>query len=164
MRLLLGEAGLALLSVGEDANDGAVLSDTLEFAGDGFRSIGMTLGVLGEGLLLTAVPVLYSISTCFSCQRGGKTDLVEPPLHLVRQMFSPNRRKRAQSARRFDVADDTDDDHGRRFDDGDGFDNLSLVHFRTRSFEFCARASATWQHGERQGKRTRLARCESDQL
>ena len=67
VRLLLLERRLADLGVGEDANDGAVLLDALEVAGDTRTLVlGVLLRVLGEGLLLALVPVL-----------------VEPPLNLV---------------------------------------------------------------------------------
>merc|ERR1711939_152897 len=118
--LLLGEAGLADLGVGEDANDGAVLGDTLELAGDR-RSrtlLGVLLGVLGKGLLLGPVPVL-----------------VEATLDLVREVLGPDGRERAEAAGSLDVADDTDDDHGRGLDDGDGLDDLLLVHLRSRAVE-----------------------------
>jgi hypothetical protein len=59
VRLLLLERGLGDLGVGEDADDGAVLLDALELAGDGLAVVlGVLLGVLGEGLLLAPVPVL----------------------------------------------------------------------------------------------------------
>jgi hypothetical protein len=72
--LLLLERGLADLGVGEHADDGAVLLDALELAGDGGAGVlGVLLGVLGEGLLLAAVPVL-----------------VEPALDLVAEMLGPD--------------------------------------------------------------------------
>lgn len=75
--LLLLEWCFRDLSMGEDADDGAVLLDTLELAGDGLAAIlGMLLGVLGEGLLLALIPVL-----------------VESSLDLVAQMLSPHRGK-----------------------------------------------------------------------
>lgn len=72
--LLLLEWGLANLGVGKDANDSAVLLDTLEVAGDALAALlGMFLRVLGEGLLLAAVPVL-----------------VEASLEFVGKMLSPH--------------------------------------------------------------------------
>jgi hypothetical protein len=58
MCLLLLQASLADLGVGNDTDDGAVLPDTLELAGDRLSVVlGVLLGVLGEGLLLGTVPV-----------------------------------------------------------------------------------------------------------
>jgi len=58
VRLLLLEASLGELSVGEDPDDGAVLLDTLELTTDRLTIIVcVLLGVLGECLLLTPVPV-----------------------------------------------------------------------------------------------------------
>jgi len=72
--LLLLEWCLADLGVCEDADDGAVLLDALEFASDGRALVvGVLLGVLGECLLLALVPVL-----------------VESPLNLVAQVLSPD--------------------------------------------------------------------------
>ena len=66
MSLLLFERGLSNLSVGEDANDGAIFLDALEFAGEtGAFGFGCSLGVLGEGLLLRSVPVLVEAALEF---------------------------------------------------------------------------------------------------
>jgi len=82
MGLLLLERGLADLGVGEDADDGAVLLDALDLAGDGRAAVlRVLLGVLGEGLLLALVPVL-----------------VEAALELVGQMLSPDGGERAETA------------------------------------------------------------------
>ena len=85
--LLLLKGGLADLSVRKDADDGAVLLDALELAGDGRAAVlGVLLGVLGEGLLLALVPVL-----------------VEAALDLVAQVLSPDGGERAQAAGSLDV-------------------------------------------------------------
>ena len=92
--LLLLEGRLADLSVGEDTDDGAVLLDALELAGDGGAVVlGVLLGVLGESLLLALVPVL-----------------VEAALDLVAQMLGPDGGERAQAAGSLDVAHKTDND------------------------------------------------------
>lgn len=97
MCLLLLEWGLVDLSVGEDADDGAVLLDALELAGDRLATaLGVLLGVLGEGLLLALVPVA-----------------VEAALDLVAQVLSPNGGERAQTAGSLDVANETDSNHLR---------------------------------------------------
>lgn len=93
--LLLLERGGADLGVGEDADDGAVLLDALELAGDGGTVVlGVGLGVAGEGLLLGLVPVL-----------------VEAALDLIGQVLGPDGGEGAETTGGFDVADDTDGDH-----------------------------------------------------
>ena len=93
--LLLLERRLADLGVGEDADDGAVLLDALELAGDALGAIiGMLLRVLGEGLLLALVPVL-----------------VESALDLVGKVLSPHSGQRAQAAGSLDVANQANDHH-----------------------------------------------------
>ena len=85
--LLLLKRGLADLGVGEDTDDGAVLLDALELAGDGgARVLRVLLGVFGESLLLALVPVL-----------------VESALDLVAQVLSPNGGKGTQTAGSLDV-------------------------------------------------------------
>lgn len=117
--LLLGKAGLRELGVGEDANDGGVLLDTLKLASNGGAVVlGVLLGVAGEGLLLRTVPVL-----------------VEATLDLVREVLGPNGGKGAETTGSLNVADDTDDDHGGSLDDGDGLDDLTLVHLRAGAVE-----------------------------
>jgi hypothetical protein len=110
--LLLLEAGLGELGVGEDSDDGAVLLDALELAGDRLPVVlGVLLGVTGERLSLRYVPVL-----------------VEAALELVGEVLGPNGGQSAETAGSLDVADNTDDDHGGSLDDGNGLDNLALVH------------------------------------
>jgi hypothetical protein len=93
--LLLLEGGLSDLSVGEDTDDGAVLLDALELAGDGGTVVlGVLLGVLGEGLLLALVPVL-----------------VEAALDLVAQMLGPDGGEGSEAAGSLDVAHKTNNDH-----------------------------------------------------
>lgn len=113
VRLLLLESSLADLGVGEDTNDGTVLANSFQFSGDGRLGsrLGVLLGVLGEGLFLGSVP-----------------GLVESSLDFVGKVLGPNGGERSQSSRSLDVTDDTDDDHGRGLDDGDGLDDFSLVH------------------------------------
>lgn len=111
--LLLVEASLADLGVGENADNGAVLGDALELAGDrrlGAR-LGVLLGVLGERLLLRAVPVL-----------------VESALDLVGEVLSPDGGQRAETTGGLDVADNTDDDHRRSLENGNSLNDLTLVH------------------------------------
>ena len=50
-------------------------------------------------------------------------------------MLCPHGGEGTQAARGLDVADDANDDDGGRLDDGDGFDNLLLVHLGTGALE-----------------------------
>lgn len=95
MGLLLLEGGLSDLSVSEDTDNGAVLLDALELAGDGGTLVlGVLLGVLGESLLLALVPVL-----------------VESALELVTQMLGPDSGKGSEASGGLDVAHKTNNDH-----------------------------------------------------
>lgn len=111
MGLLLTNLDLADLSVDNDTDNRAVLLDTLELAEDGLGTVGVLLGVLGESLFLGAVPVL-----------------VEATLELLGQVLGPDGGQRAETTRSLDVTDNTNDDHGGSLDDGNGLDNLLLVH------------------------------------
>lgn len=94
VRLLLLERRLADLGVGQHTDDGAVLLDALQLAGDGGAAVlGVLLGVLGEGLLLALVPVL-----------------VEPSLDLVTQVLRPHGGERAETTGSLDISDNTDSD------------------------------------------------------
>jgi hypothetical protein len=77
------------------------------------------LGILGEGLALGAVPVL-----------------VETTLDLIGQVSGPDGGESAKTVRGGDVADDTDNNHWRGFQDGDSLDSLLLVKLGTRTFDF----------------------------
>lgn len=111
--LLLGETSLADLSMGEDTDDRAVFADALELTLDGLATIlSVLLGVAGEGLLLGSVPVL-----------------VESALDFVRKVVGPNGGEGAEAARGLDIADESNGDHRRCLDNGNSFDNLSLVEF-----------------------------------
>lgn len=137
--LLLLEGSLGDLRVGEDTDDGAVLLDALELAGDGLAVVlGVLLGVLGEGLLLALVPVL-----------------VEAALDLVAQVLGPDSGEGAQAAGGLDVANQADSDHlkftklvlhpdsaraardsyRRGLDDGASLDNFLLVQLGTRTVQ-----------------------------
>lgn len=128
--LLLLEAGLGQLGVGEDSDNGAVLLDALELAGDGLAVVlGVLLGVTGERLSLRDVPVL-----------------VEAALELVGEVLGPDGGQSAEAAGSLDVADNTDDDHGGSLDDGNGLDDLALVHL-------CEGLARAWVRGRRQAGR-----------
>lgn len=109
---LLGEAGLADLSVRKDTDDRAVLADTLELAGNGLAAVlGVLLGVARERLLLGAVPVL-----------------VEATLELVGEMGRPDGGEGTETTRSLDVANDTDNNHGGSLDNRNRLHDLALVH------------------------------------
>jgi len=89
------ERGLVDLGVGEDADDGAVLFDALELAGDARAGVvRVLLRVLCKGLLLGLVPVL-----------------VEAALDFVGKVLGPHGSEGAEAAGGFDVADETNDHH-----------------------------------------------------
>ena len=93
--LLLLKRRHADLGVGQDTDDGAVLLDALELAGDGGAVVlRVALGVLGEGLLLGLVPVL-----------------VEPAADLVAKVLSPHGSERTETTGSLDVSDQTNNDH-----------------------------------------------------
>jgi hypothetical protein len=95
MSLLLLEWGLGDLSVGENADDCAVLLNALELAGDRCaRVLGVLLGVFGESLLLRLVPVL-----------------VESALDLVGQMLGPDGGEGAETTGSLNVTNNTDSHH-----------------------------------------------------
>lgn len=73
MRFLLLKRSLTNLRMGEDADDSAVLLDTLKLKGDSLALASVFFGVLGERLLLGLVPIL-----------------VEAALDLVTKMLSPD--------------------------------------------------------------------------
>jgi hypothetical protein len=116
--LLLLKRGLADLGVGENADNSAVLLDTGKLVLDVLSSLGVLLGVLGESLLLRLVPVL-----------------VEATADLVGKVLSPDGGERAESTGGLDVSDNSDDDDGGSLDDGDGLNDLLLVHLGARTLE-----------------------------
>lgn len=140
MGLLLAELGLGHLGVDEDTDDGAVLLDALEVAVDLLLVISVLLGVLGEGLFFFFWE---------SESRGSETTLqlfvylllavvpvlVEAALELVAEVLGPDGGERAEATGGLDVANDTDDDDRGSLNDGDGVDNLLLVHLGTRAVD-----------------------------
>lgn len=63
------------------------------------------------------------------CGNGQSTENKHTPsLHFVRKVLSPDGGEGSQTAGGLDVADDTADNHRRSFDDGNGLNNLLLVH------------------------------------
>lgn len=125
--LLLLETSLGDLGVGEDSDNSAVLLDSLKLSGNGSAGVlRVLLGVSGEGLLLGSVPVL-----------------VESPLNLVTEVLSPNSGQRPQASRSLDITNSTDNDHRGGLNDGNGLNNLPLVHLGSGSVEVTDNVSHT---------------------
>jgi len=110
--LLDAEVELLGLGVGYDTDDGAELGDAVELVLDVLGTVlGVLLGVLGVGLLLGLEPVFVAAA-----------------LELLGEMLGEDGGEGAEAAGSLDVSDDADDNHGRSFEDGDGVDDLALVH------------------------------------
>jgi len=116
---LLAKSQLLGLGVGQDADDRGVLLDALQLLSDNLRLGSSLLGILGEGLALGAVPVL-----------------VETTLDLIGQVGGPDGGKSAKTVRGGDVTNDTDNNHRRGLQDGDGLNSLLLVELGTRTLDF----------------------------
>lgn len=113
--LLLSEVELVHLGVGNDSDDGTVFLDSFEWDLDVLGGIlGNSLLVLGEGLSLRGLPVL-----------------VESSQGVLVQLVGPDGGQGSQSSWGFDVSDDSDNNDGWGFDDGDGFDDFLLVQLGT---------------------------------
>merc|ERR1719335_1603150 len=119
VRLLLPDLRLGNLGVADRTDNLAVVLRALDLGLDLVRHRLVlaveVLRVLGEGLLLRAVPVL-----------------VEAPAHLVAEMRGPDRRKRTEAVDGLRVPNEADADHQRALDDGDGLRGLLLVELRPR--------------------------------
>ena len=117
--LLQSKVELLDLGVSDDTDNRAELLDAFEFGIDVLASIfGVLLGVLGECLLLGTVPVLVHAS-----------------LEFFVQVLRENSGESSETLRGLDVTDDTDNNHGRSFDDADGVDDFTLVHEGTRTVD-----------------------------
>lgn len=113
--LLLSEVEFVHLGVGNDSDDGTVFLDSFEWDLDVLGGIlGNSLLVLGEGLSLGGLPVL-----------------VESSQGVLVQLVGPDGGQGSQSSWGFDVSDDSDNNDGWGFDDGDGFDDFLLVQLGT---------------------------------
>jgi hypothetical protein len=115
--LALAEVKLGELGAGENADDCAVLLDSLEVTLDGVLALGIlfvSLGIVREGLLLGVLPVL-----------------VEAALELVREVLSVNSGESAEATGGVDVTNETNDLKRRALDDGDGLNDVLLEHFLT---------------------------------
>ena len=127
--LLLSDANLTDLSVGDGTNDSGELADAVDITVDGLLldiSVVVLLGVLGEGLLLRAIP-----------------GAVEATKGLLTDVVSPDGGEGTETTGSLDVADQTDDDHGRSLDDGDSLADLLLVDTRSLTIDLTDDVGAT---------------------
>lgn len=125
--LLLSEVELVHLGVGNDSDDGTVFLDSFEWDLDVLGGIlGNSLLVLGEGLSLGGLPVL-----------------VESSQGVLVQLVGPDGGQGSQSSWGFDVSDDSDNNDGWGFDDGDGFDGFFLIEFSLWSVDISQNVSHT---------------------
>jgi len=115
MGLLLSKSGLSNLSVGENSDDGSGSFQSSNLLGKNLLVIGVLLSVLGESFPLRSVP-----------------RSVESSSALVAQMGSPDGSQSSKTLGGGNVSNDTNNDHGRGLDDGDGFDDLLLVDLRSK--------------------------------
>ncbi len=126
MSLLLAETDLRDLSVRQQTNNVGVLLDLGDGLVDGCGLlVSVLLGVLGEGLVLGAVPVL-----------------VESALDLIRQMLSPHSGESAEAARSLDVTNDTNADHRGGLDDGNLLEHLLAMLLGARLLQITQHSSA----------------------
>jgi len=112
--LLLSDADLGHLGVGDHADNVAVLFGTLDLVLH-VTVLGVLLGVLGESFLLALVPVL-----------------VETTLDLVTQVLSEHSGEGTEATRSLDVTDKTNAHHWRGLEDGDSLNDLLLIELGTR--------------------------------
>mmetsp|Transcript_22279 Transcript_22279/g.44821 ORF Transcript_22279/g.44821 Transcript_22279/m.44821 type:complete len:244 (+) Transcript_22279:559-1290(+) len=107
---------LSDLGVSQNTHNGAVLLDALHLGLNILGLLGGLLGVLSEGFLLGTVPVL-----------------VEATLEVIRQVVGPHGGQGSQAVGGGDVANHTNNHHGRSLEDGHGLNSLLLVDLGTRS-------------------------------
>lgn len=117
---LLSKLNETDLGMSDNTDDRAIFSDLLEFSIDAlFTVVGsVLLGVLGEGLLLGAIPVL-----------------VEASKELLAQVLSPHGGKGTESGGSVNVANNTNDEHGRSLKDSYGLYDFLLVELSSRALD-----------------------------
>ena len=118
--LLLANVQLLDLSVSEDTDNLAVINDLLQLVLHIFLTFSSSKAssVLGEGLSLAVVPVL-----------------VEAALARIVHVLSEHSGEGAETLRSLNVTDNTDNDHRRSFENGNGFDNFLLMSLATRTIQ-----------------------------
>mmetsp|Transcript_26189 Transcript_26189/g.54698 ORF Transcript_26189/g.54698 Transcript_26189/m.54698 type:complete len:248 (+) Transcript_26189:315-1058(+) len=115
--LLHAKVKLLHLGVGDDTHNLAELGNTLKLGLNVLSVIlSVLLSVLGVRLSLRLVPVLVATT-----------------LELLTQMLREDGGQCTETAGGFKVSHNTNDNHGRGFDDRNGIDNLTLVHDGTRT-------------------------------
>jgi hypothetical protein len=98
------------LGVGDDADDGGVFLDAFE-GGVEFGAVSFQTGrVFGEGFFLGAVPVF-----------------IKAAFDLIGEFSGPNGLERTEALRSFSVANNANNNHRGSFNDGDGFDDFTLL-------------------------------------
>jgi len=114
--LLLAEIDLGDLSVGDHTHNRAVLGDASKLTIDGLLTLGIgeLLGVLGKGFLLRAIPVL-----------------VQTAEELLAESLSPDGSESTEAVRGLNVANNTNDEHGRSLNNGDSLNDFLLVGLGT---------------------------------
>ena len=104
------------LSVADSSNDCAVLFDSVQLDLNFLGTLGDSVGILSECLLLGSSPVL-----------------VESSESVLLKMSSPDSSQSSESSWSFDVADETNNSNWWGLDNSDSLNNLLLVHFGTSS-------------------------------
>lgn len=111
MSFLLSVVGeLTGVGVAKSSDNGAVLVDLSNVSGD-VLGVVISMSVLGEGFLLALL----------------SPSLVEPSDEVFREVSGPNGGESSESFGSVNVSDESDNVHGRSFEDGDGFDNFLFV-------------------------------------
>lgn len=116
--LLLNKRSLTNLGVDEDTNNRSVLLNSGKFGLDFRGTLSILLGVLGESLLLAAVPVL-----------------VESSLDFIRKMFSPDSGEGSETTRSLNVTNNTNNNKRRSVNNCNSLNNLTLVVLGTTSIK-----------------------------
>jgi hypothetical protein len=112
MSLLDTKSKLLHLRMGNNTNNLAKLGDALQLLLNILAIVlRVLLGILGISLPLALVPVLVTTT-----------------LKLLTQMLGKDGGKSPQPTRGLEVADDSNNDHGRGLEDGNGIDDFAFVH------------------------------------
>jgi len=115
--LLDAKVELLDLRMCDNTNNRAKLGDTVKLVLDVLSSVSLVLlGVLGESLLLGLVPVLVAAT-----------------LELLGKMLGEDGSEGPQSTRGLDVSNNSNYNHRRGLKNGNGINNLLLVHEGSRT-------------------------------
>lgn len=108
----LSEVKFVHLGLGENSDYSAELLYSLEISLDGFLALVVffiSVGILGEGLLLGSHPVF-----------------VESSLKIISDVLGPHGGEGSETSGGFDVTNESNDLHGRALNDGDWVDDVLL--------------------------------------